>query len=457
MTISIIHIKGKQMELPENFKLKMQNMLGNQYDAFIRSLDNPIEKAITVNTGRIDMETFAKIADFQYSPVPNIPNGYYVANLHYSKSLLSHMGIIYSQEPSAMYPVELLDVQPGDIVLDVCGAPGGKSTQIMEKLNGSGFLLSNEIEYSRTKILYENLNKLGYNNYAIINNSPIDIEKTELLFDKILVDAPCGGEGMFRRDNFDFNSYKNINIETNAKRQLSILNSVKNRLKKGGRLVYSTCTYDIHENEMVVAEFLTKNPDFHLIHIPGYENSLTHGIKLDNCDTEKCYRRYPHLFRGEGQFMAVLEKDGNDTTELTDFTNEKFKPVYRKNMDEINKLFKGVADISGLNIYNKNDVYFAVDNALHLDGLNVLNIGTIICSGKPMKIHHNFYHTFADRFYNIIDPDDNNAIKYIQGLEIDVDAPNSIVAVTTHHIPLGGGKVTGDKLKNYYPKELRVK
>ena len=445
------------MNLPENFKSKMQNLLGNDYDKFIESLNEQIEKAITINTNRIDMETFSELSDFQYTPIPDIPNGYYVKNLKYSRSLLSHLGLIYSQEPSAMYPVELLDVKKNDIVLDICAAPGGKSTQILEKLNGSGLLVSNEIEYNRAKILYENLNKLGYNNYAITNNSPTDYEKTNLLFDKILVDAPCGGEGMFRRDNFDFNSYKNINVITNAKRQLNILNSVKNLLRAGGRIVYSTCTYDIHENEMVVADFLSQNPEFHLIKIDGFKNSLTSGVTIENCNTENCYRRYPHLFRGEGQFMAVMQKDGSETVELEDFQNEKFKPVFRKGLDEINKLFKGIADISDFKIYTKNDVYFAVENALDLTGLNVLNIGTIMCSGKPLKIHHNFYHTFANRFFNKVDLNDNDATKYISGLELDVNAPNAVVAVTNHNIALGGGKITNNKLKNYYPKELRIK
>ena len=154
-----------------------------------------------------------------------------------------------------MYPVELLDIKEGDFVLDLCASPGGKSIQILEKLNGSGFLLSNEIVYSRAKILYEKLNRMGFNNFAITCNSPQDFIGSDLKFDKIIVEAPCGGEGMFRKDNFDLNAYKQSNIETNANRQMEILNCAKSLLKDGGHLVYSTCTYDRRENEQVIEKF----------------------------------------------------------------------------------------------------------------------------------------------------------------------------------------------------------
>ena len=237
------------MNLPLEFEEKMKVLLGDGFDNFKLSLDKPSQKAITINTLRIDLDTFKDLADFTYTPIPKISNGYYVDSFRFGSHILNHAGIIYSQEPSAMYPVELLDIKENDLVLDICASPGGKSIQILEKLNGSGLLVSNEIVYNRAKILYENLNKMGFYNFAITCNNPKDFENLETKFDKILVDAPCGGEGMFRKDNFDFNAYKLINIETNAKRQLSILDSVKNLLKDGGRLVYSTCTYDIRENE----------------------------------------------------------------------------------------------------------------------------------------------------------------------------------------------------------------
>ena len=255
-------------EINEQFKLKMEKLLGTEAPDFFAALENPCKKAITINTSKVSTEEFEKLADFSITPIPEVSNGYIVENLKVGSHILNHLGCIYSQEPSAMYPVEMLDIEQGDIVLDLCSAPGGKSIQILEKLNGTGLLVANEIVYNRAKILYENLNRMGFKNFIITCASPQEFENTNLKFDKILVDAPCGGEGMFRRDNFDFSAYSKASIETNAKRQLNILNSIKDLLKPNGRLVYSTCTYDILENESVINDFLTTNDNYHIIDYP---------------------------------------------------------------------------------------------------------------------------------------------------------------------------------------------
>ena len=225
------------MELPKDFIDKMNNLLGDDAPNFFAALEQPSQKAITVNFDRLNENNFTDLCDFEIEKIPMIENGYFVNNLKFSKNILSHLGIIYSQEPSAMYPVELLDVKPGDYVLDVCASPGGKSVQILEKLKGEGFLLSNEIVYNRTKILYENLNRMGFKNYAISCNSPEELSYCKNKFDKIIIDAPCGGEGMFRKENFDFHAYHPESIDSNSDRQLSILENVKHLLREGGRLV----------------------------------------------------------------------------------------------------------------------------------------------------------------------------------------------------------------------------
>ena len=440
----------------------MNDLLGDQSPMFFNALEKPPIKAITLNTYRLNKETFEKIADFNISPIPEIHNGYYVENLKFGTHTLNHLGVIYSQEPSAMYPVEMLDIYEGDIVLDLCSAPGGKSIQILEKLNGSGLLISNEIVYNRAKILYENLNRMGFKNFVITCNSPQDYEKTNLKFDKILVDAPCGGEGMFRKDNFDFSSYNNASIETNAKRQLGILESIKNLLKPGGKLVYSTCTYDILENENVIAEFLKNNNDFSILDYPRINNETTTGIKIEPFETNLSKRRYPHLHKGEGQFMALLQKNGDESLSTSSFRAKGYENIYKKDIEVLRKTFKNVADIKNLEMVKRNENIFVLpQETLDLEDLNVVSTGTLLgtISSGTIKIAHEFYHTYGELFENKIELDKNQVLDYLKGYEINIfenQHRNGICVVTHLGIPLGGGKVVGDKIKNYYPKNLRI-
>lgn len=449
------------MELPQEFKSKMISLLGSEADEFFCALDNPPQKAITINTSRISKEKFEKLADFTFSPIEKIENGYYVENFKFNINPLNHAGIIYSQEPSAMYPVQFLDIQENDIVLDMCASPGGKSIQILEKLNNTGLLVSNEIVYNRAKILFENLTRMGFDNFAITCNNPKDFEEIDIKFDKILIDAPCGGEGMFRRENFDFNSYKLINIETNSKRQLSILESAKNLLKNGGTLVYSTCTYDIRENEEVIANFLKSNPEFEITKLDNFKDIASSGIRLEPFDTDLAFRRYPHKFKGEGQFMIALKKKGFDEeSSLSKFQAKGFERINKKEETLINQTFKGIANISDLEFVKRNDTIYALPkiNAIDFKNLNLLTIGTVVGSINKniLKINHNFYHSQGERFYKKINLNISELNEYLKGNEIDTQEENGICVICYQDICVGGGKVSNGKIKNYYPKELRI-
>lgn len=449
------------MTTREEFEFKMQQLLGSDTPKFFASLEQPIQKAITVNFDRMPQPKFEKVADFEFSSVPTIDNAYTVGNFKIGNHPLHHLGIIYSQEPSAMFPVEMLDIQEGDIVLDLCSAPGGKSIQILEKLHSTGLLVSNEIVYNRAKILYENLNRMGFKNFIITCNSPEDFETTNLKFDKILVDAPCGGEGMFRRADFDFESYKSSSIETNAVRQLSILNSAKKLLKKGGKLVYSTCTYDIRENEDVIAKFISQNPEFSILECPKIEGQTVSGIRIDNLNTEYCRRRYPHLFDGEGQFMALLQKDGEEELESnTHFNAKGFSELFKKDAEILNKDLKGVFNYKQLDLVKRGNSIFALPEVqLDMEDLNVLSCGILLgtLDKNGIKISHEFYHTYGDIFSNTIELNNAQVVDYLKGLELDISADfKGICAVKYLGSFLGGGKVANDKLKNYYPKNLRI-
>lgn len=448
------------MELEKEFVERMNNILGDSSKDFFLSLEKPSQKGITINTTRISINNCLENCDFNAKPIENTTHGYYVDNFKIGKHFLNHAGIIYSQEPSAMYPVEMLGIEENDLVLDLCASPGGKSIQILEKLNNTGLLISNEIVYNRAKILYENLSRMGFKNFAITCNSPKDYEDSNIVFDKIIVDAPCGGEGMFRKDTFDFNVYSSTNIPTNAKRQLSILNSIKDRLKNGGRLVYSTCTYAIEENEQVVYNFLQENPEFHLIHLDQFDSSTSKGIKINNSNTDWTYRRYPHIHRGEGQFIAVLEKCNGDYNKTENkFYAQGFQELNKKEYQIIEQNLKNVANIKNLNFTKRNDIYYVLPyKTVNFQNLNLVTIGCVLgtINKNILKIDHNFYHTYGDLFTSKFEINKEYLQKYLRGEEITYTGNNSgIVVITYLNIPIGGGKIVGDRIKNYYPKELR--
>lgn len=449
------------MKFNQEFINKINDLLGDECPKFFDALEKPIQKGITVNTSRISIEKFKDIVDFDISPIELIQNGFYINENKIGKHKFSHLGIIYSQDPSAMYPVELLDIKPGDIVLDLCAAPGGKSIQILEKLNNKGLLVSNEIVYNRAKTLYENITRMGFHNFAITCNSPQDYSKTDLKFDKILVDAPCGGEGMFRREDFDFNSYNNSSIETNAKRQLNILESIKHLLKPNGKIVYSTCTYDTRENEMVVANFLDNNPDFTLLEESKFNSVTSKGINVGNHNTKFCKRRYPHQFKGEGQFMAIMQKSNSIQEEecAEEFTAKGFKFVYKKELQQLKKYILNIINIDKFTIAKREEnLYLLPETMLNYNNLNVVTVGTYLgtLSKGVFKIAHNAYHTLPEIFENKIELNNSQIDEYLKGYELNIDSKIEGISVITHlGIPIGGGKIVNGKLKNYYPQNLR--
>ena len=448
------------MELPIDFENKMKSLLKDTADDFFLQLDTTSQKGITVNFERMTRDDFLNKCDFGVSPIENVDNGFYVDNFKFGNHILNHLGIMYSQEPSAMYPVEMLDIKSGDIILDVCASPGGKSIQILEKLKDTGLLISNEIVFSRAKALYENISRMGFTNYAITCNSPEDYSKSSLKFDKILVDAPCGGEGMLRKKDFDLNAYNPNGIETNAKRQLSILESIKDLLVEGGQLVYSTCTYDIRENEQVIANFIANNPEFKIMKFTKFDSIACRGEKIGDMDTDYSYRRYPHLHKGEGQFMIKLVKNGSsDTDNSCKFRARNFEDLHKKELCEINKFIKDNTNLTNLTFTKRNDsIYILPDTTIDFENLNLIHIGCMIGSiqRNVFKSHHNLYHTYGKFFKNQIALEDHEIDKFLHGEELEKNYPDGMYVLKYHNVPLSGGKLKNNKLKNNYPKELRI-
>ncbi|ETT51074.1 RsmB/NOP family class I SAM-dependent RNA methyltransferase [Paenibacillus sp. FSL H7-689] len=311
------------VKLPLIFAERMKSLLGDEFEQFMKSYEQSPHAGLRVNTLKISMEQFDEIAPFDLRPIPWCETGFYVP--HGVKPGLHpyyHAGLYYIQEPSAMAPVELLQVEPGDRVLDLCAAPGGKTTQIAAKLQGKGVLVTNDIHAERTKALAKNVELYGVRNAVVLNESPERIANAfPHYFDKVLIDAPCSGEGMFRKDEDMVKSWEHHSVDKCVLMQRDILETAARLLAPGGTIVYSTCTFAPEENEAMIAEFLNVNRDFVVMDIPeetGFAPGRPEWVRqmmpekaeeteavLDQ--TRGTARLWPHLLEGEGHYVAVLQ------------------------------------------------------------------------------------------------------------------------------------------------------
>ena len=309
-------------QLPQEFLERMEHMLGEEYPAFLQSYEEPRKFGLRVNTMKISVEEFQRLAPFHLTPIPWIPNGfYYEREDDPARHPFYYAGLYYLQEPSAMTPASVLPVMPGEHVLDLCAAPGGKATALGAKLAGEGLLVANDISASRAKALLKNLEIFGIRNSFVTNAYPAKLaEQFAGAFDKILVDAPCSGEGMFRKDLANARVWSLEKVKECAKTQHEIVRQAVSMLRPGGLLLYSTCTFSPEENEQTIASLLQEHPELQLVELPWYEG-FAHGrpeLADGNPELTKCVRIFPHRMAGEGHFLALLykKKDGEADTEL---------------------------------------------------------------------------------------------------------------------------------------------
>ncbi|MBR4282932.1 MAG: hypothetical protein IKT35_04375, partial [Clostridia bacterium] len=373
-----------------------------------------------------------------------------------------HAGMIYVQEPAAMMPIECLDFSPDWFVLDMCAAPGGKSTQIKNKLGENGVLVSNEIIPSRCKILTGNIERLGLKN--VITTCMDTFRLAEIFegrFDLVSVDAPCSGEGMFRKEEIAVSEWSLENVEKCAERQKDILNNAAKCVKNGGYIIYATCTFSLEENEMMVDDFLKNHPDFELIK-PNEKvfESTADGIRFDGCSTENiefCRRFYPHKGLGEGQFAAIFHNTltATESKKIQSKKSGKIDPIIFEFLDDtLTEYDKG-------HIVMNNDIptYFTPD--FEVPSCTIFSHGVNIGEVRKNYVlpHHQFFMAMGKNFKRKIEIGDNLdlAEKYIRGLEIPADCENGWAVVTINGCPLGGAKVSSGIAKNHYPKGLRIK
>jgi NOL1/NOP2/sun family putative RNA methylase len=433
------------INLPKEYKDEMKNILGKDYDAFIDSYKNPSYKGLRINTLKINS---IDSLPFDLTPVDWCETGFYYEDKDQpGKHPYHEMGLYYIQEPSAMSAVEELDVKEGDRVLDLCAAPGGKSTQIAMKLNGTGILVSNEIIPSRAKILSQNIERMGIRNALVINEEPKDVAKHfKGFFDKILIDAPCSGEGMFRKNEEAISEWSMDNVLMCADRQKDILSYAVKCLKENGQMVFSTCTFSKQENESVVQDFLEKHPEFHLV---KSKFEFEKGLDKDGL----CQRVYPHKVKGEGHFFAILKR-GEDTP--NDNTND-IKKLPKQDPD-FEKFVKQYLNIKlSYNLVFGDNLYLSP--ITKLDGIKVVRAGLHL--GELKKNRFEPSHSLAlalkrEDFKNIINLEATSPLceKYMQGETIPTTCVGwGVVCVDGH--PLGLFKGDGSIAKNHYPKGLR--
>lgn len=447
--------------LPAAFVSRMKNLLGEaEFAAYLQSFEEPSQRAFRVNTDKISMEAFAAINPFSAERIPYVETGYYLGSEKIGNHPYHHAGMVYVQDPGAMATAECLPVQEDWWVLDLCAAPGGKSTQLKNKLGQDGILVANEIIASRCRILTGNVERLGLHNTVTTCMEPAKVAKTfPETFDLIMVDAPCSGEGMFRKEEIAITEWSEDNVRHCAKRQQEILGHAYRALRPGGYMIYATCTFSLEENEMVLDTFLQAHPELKLIPVPEAVRACTEdGIAFPGChcqNLQDARRFYPHKSPGEGQFMAVLQ----DTRPRVS------RPAYpAKNASKPDPMVTAFLketlteyDPGHVLVYNGNPVYMTP--ALSLDKGVAFSCGINIGEIRKNYIvpHHQFFMAMGDKFKRKINlaPDSKELEDYLHGQEITVDCENGWAVITTAGCTVGGVKVSGGRAKNHYPKGLR--
>lgn len=450
------------MQLPLEYQKNMSELLKDEYDDYLSTFKQNHYYGLRINTHKISVDDFLKISPFELKPIDWCSSGFYFDGDKYrpAKHPYYYAGLYYLQEPSAMLPAEVLDVDDNDIILDGCAAPGGKSSQLLAKMNENAFLLSNDISPSRCKALSKNLRLTGCDNYRIISENLIDLSnKYENTFDKILLDAPCSGEGMFRKDESLIKSWQEKGNDYYQNIQKEIVLAAIKMLKQGGKIVYSTCTFSPKEDENIIEFMLDSCADLHLLPIKK-SIGFTCGI---NERTTNCVKLFPHKILGEGHFVALLQK-GEKISQLTEEKNvEADIPQQLKNFFDLidKKWINGTFEF----FKSKNEdirVYF-VKNNINSDKIRTIDSGLYLGNIKGNRFEPSNALALSlkkEQFKNVIDFDINDirVIKYLKGDTIEIginNYGNDYVLVCTNGYSLGFAKANGSTLKNKYEVNYR--
>ena len=454
--------------LPIEFQERMQQMLGEEYQDFLSGYDKPRFHALRRNPLKIEEKDFLEKIPYELTPVPWAKHGYYYKHEDQpGKHPYHDAGLYYIQEPSAMSVVEYLEVKPGEQVLDLCAAPGGKTTQIAGFMKGEGLLVCNEIHPQRAKILSENIERLGVKNALVTNETPQRLSAVfPGFFDKILVDAPCSGEGMFRKNEEALVEWSPENVQMCAERQDEILEEVAKMLRPGGRICYSTCTFAPAENEDCMARFITSHPEFHIVDVERKGNMSAGNPAYASrsiAELAKTIRLWPHKLDGEGHFIAVLEKDGILETEYKPVSrNGNEKSIKEKECQEYLEFEKECLKKKiGRNIFFFGEQLYAMpENMPGLKGLKVLRPGLHLGTLKKKRFEPSHALALAlkpEEVTNTWDlkSDSQEVKQYLSGQTFNAEGTKGWYLITVDGYSIGWGKLAGGIMKNHYPKGLR--
>ncbi len=420
--------------LPKQFIERMRLQLGDRAEQFFASYQRPPVRAVRVNTLKTTTQFFKSVSPFSLEPVPWEETGFYVEDEKPGKTVLHAAGVYYVQEPSAMCAAPLLGAEGGERVLDLCSAPGGKGTALAARMGGRGVIVLNEINFSRAKILSSNVERLGIGN-AIVTCAPPERLADELgaVFDRVLVDAPCSGEGMFKKEPLAIPEWSPENVAMCARRQRDILASAARLVAPGGRLVYSTCTFSAEEDEEQTARFLREHEDF----------SLVEEHKL-----------WPHEVRGEGHYAALFIRQGgqrSDIRPLTPRADSRAVALYRA-------FEKQFLSVTFTRLHRVGDRLYSLPEGAFDCGVQTLRAG--VCLGDILKDRFEPSHALAmylkrgeAAFFELDEP---SAVKYLSGAALPCEGQSGWVVASYIGFPLGWCKVSGGMAKDHLPKALRI-
>ncbi|HZG54882.1 RsmF rRNA methyltransferase first C-terminal domain-containing protein [Paenibacillus sp.] len=471
-------------QLPKAFLEKMQRLLGPEAEAWFASYDAPRAIGLRANPLKLDASALARKLPFGVAPVPWCETGFAVVDEPGASAPGKHpyhaAGLYYMQEPSAMYPAAQLGVQPGERVLDLCAAPGGKTTHIGGALAGRGLLIANEYEAKRAKALSENVERLGLANCLVLNETPERLAaRFPGYFDRILVDAPCSGEGMFRKDPEAAAYWSESHVEACARLQTELLDAAVAMLRGGGTLVYSTCTFSPEENERAIEALLARHPALELEPLPlvgGVSPGVPAWTAGGNERLAGAARLWPHRVRGEGHFAAKLRKadGGNAPVDAAGGDGAAApagkrrpsggSPAPTRQQLALYRAFEAetiVGQVDGTFAAYGPQLYRLPEDCPDLTGLRAVRPGLHLGELKKDRFEPNHALALAlpaDRFrhkYELLDGGERAADAYFRGETLASGEDRGWLVVTYDGFPVGWGKESKGTLKNFYPKGLR--
>ena len=439
----------------------MRELLGEELPEFLAGFEEERYGGVRFNSGKLTRKEWEQLVPFPVERIPWIQNGYYYRLTDQpAKHPYYFAGLFYIQEPSAMTPAAMLPIEPGDRVLDICAAPGGKSTELAARLQGTGVLVSNDISNSRAKALLKNLELFGAKNAVVLSEAPGRLtERFSGYFDKILVDAPCSGEGMFRKSPAIMKNWEQYGVGYYHKLQLEIMDAVLPMLRPGGMLLYSTCTFSPEEDEGTLQYLLEKDPTLHVIKpelsYEGFSEGRPDWIPQGRAELANAVRLWPHKLRGEGHFSALLKKE-EDGTGRRSYPEKKNTARLPKETEEfLSRLAMPIAE-ERLE-WREDRLYLLPEGLPELSGLRVMRSGLLLGEQKKNRFepsqalacalkagqYDNEYHLPAS---------DEDVLRYLkcETITAKTEVADGFVLVCVENYPLGWAKAQNGVLKNKY-------